>query len=87
MSKSQVFRLCAEIDGRVTASIGRWKAIGAIFASTQTYLQIRQNARIVPVAVIVAMGVNTRGRREVLGGTSARPRPSRSRSRSCLMRG
>lgn len=32
-----------------------------------TYLKVRQNGRIVSVAVIVAVGVNTGGRREVLG--------------------
>ena len=33
----------------------------------RTYLKVRQNGRIVSVAVIVAVGVNTDGRREVLG--------------------
>ena len=32
-----------------------------------TYVKVRQNGRIVSVAVIVAVGVNTDGRREVLG--------------------
>ncbi len=32
-----------------------------------TYLKVRQNGRIVSVAVIVAVDVNTDGRREVLG--------------------
>jgi len=32
-----------------------------------TYVKVRQNGRIVSVAVIVAIGVNTDGRREVLG--------------------
>ncbi len=32
-----------------------------------TYVKVRQNHRIVSVAVIVAVGVNTDGRREVLG--------------------
>ena len=32
-----------------------------------TYLKVRQNGRIISVAVIVAVGVNTDGRREVLG--------------------
>jgi putative transposase len=32
-----------------------------------TYLKVRQNGRIVSVAVIVAVGVNGEGRREVLG--------------------
>jgi putative transposase len=32
-----------------------------------TYMKVRQNGRIVSVAVIVAVGVNGDGRREVLG--------------------
>ena len=38
-----------------------------------TYLKVRRGGRIVSVAVIIAIGVNTDGRREVLGleiGTS-----------------
>ena len=42
------------------------------------YVKVRQNGRIVSVAVIIAVGVNSDGRREVLGMTvgPARPRPS-----------
>lgn len=32
-----------------------------------TYVKVRQNGRIVSVAVIVAVGINSDGRREVLG--------------------
>lgn len=32
-----------------------------------TYLRVRQNGRIVSVAAIIAVSVNTDGRREVLG--------------------
>ena len=68
MSKSQVSRLCAEIDERVTAFLDRplegdWPYLWI----DATYLKVRQNGRIVSVAVIVAVGVNTDGRREVLG--------------------
>src|SRR5450755_4592389 len=35
-----------------------------------TYVKVRRNHRIVSVAVIVAVGVNTDGRREVLGMTT-----------------
>jgi putative transposase len=67
VSKSQVSRLCAEIDERVTAFLDRplegdWPYLWI----DATYLKMRQNGRI-PVAVIVAVGVNTDGRREVLG--------------------
>jgi putative transposase len=68
VSKSQVSRLCAEIDERVTAFLtrpleGDWPYLWI----EATYLEVRQNGRIVSVAVIVAVGVNTDGRREVLG--------------------
>ena len=68
ISKSQVSRLCAEIDERVTAFLerpleGNWPYLWI----DATYLKVRQNGRIVSVAVIVAVGVNTDGRREVLG--------------------
>ena len=68
VSKSQVSRLCEEIDERVKAFLerpieGDWPYlwIDAI------YVKVRQNGRIVSVAVIVAVGVNADGRREVLG--------------------
>jgi putative transposase len=32
-----------------------------------TYVKVRQNGRVVSIAVIVAVGVNSDGRREVLG--------------------
>jgi transposase-like protein len=68
VSKSQVSRLCAEIDERVKAFLDRplegdWPYLWI----DATYLKVRQNGRIVSVAVIVAVGVNTDGRREVLG--------------------
>jgi transposase-like protein len=68
ISKSQVSRLCAEIDERVTAFLerpleGDWPYLWI----DATYLKVRQNGRIVSVAVIVAVGVNSDGRREVLG--------------------
>ena len=68
VSKSQVSRLCQEIDERVGAFLdrpieGEWPYlwIDAI------YVKVRQDGRIVSVAVIVAVGVNSDGRREVLG--------------------
>ena len=68
ISKSQVSRLCADIDERVRAFLerpleGDWPYLWI----DATYLKVRQNGRIVSVAVIVAVGVNTDGRREVLG--------------------
>ena len=74
ISKSQVSRLCEEIDGKVKAFLER--PIEGDWASLwidATYVKVRQNGRIISVAVIVAVGVNSDGRREVLGmevGTS-----------------
>jgi putative transposase len=68
VSKSQVSRLCEEIDARVKAFLDRplegdWPYLWL----DATYVKVRRNHRIVSVAVIVAVGVNTDGRREVLG--------------------
>jgi putative transposase len=68
VSKSQVSRLCEDIDERVQAFLsrpieGHWPYLWI----DATYLKSRQGGRIVNVAVIVAVGVNTDGRREVLG--------------------
>jgi transposase-like protein len=68
ISKSQVSRLCTEIDEKVKAFLSRpiegdWPYLWI----DATYMKQRQNGRIVSVAVIVAVGVNGDGRREVLG--------------------
>ena len=68
VSKSQVSRLCEEIDERVKAFLdrpleGEWPYVWL----DATYVKVRRNNRIVSVAVIVAVGVNGDGRREVLG--------------------
>jgi transposase-like protein len=68
ISKSQVSRLCAEIDDKVAAFLNRplegdWPYLWL----DATYVKVRENGRIVSVAVIVAVAVNNDGRREVLG--------------------
>ena len=68
ISKSQVSRLCEEIDGRVKVFLNRpiegdWPYLWV----DATYIKVRQAGRIVSVAVIIAVGVNSDGRREVLG--------------------
>ncbi len=68
ISKSQVSRLCEEIDVRVKAFLDRpiegdWPYLWI----DATYIKVRQNGRIVSVAVIIAVGANADGRREVLG--------------------
>ena len=68
ISKSQVSRLVEEIDDKVQAFLirpieGDWPYLWI----DATYVKVRQAGRIVSVAVIVAVGANADGRREVLG--------------------
>ncbi|MBB5046980.1 transposase-like protein [Rhodopseudomonas rhenobacensis] len=90
ISKSQVSRLCEEIDDKVKAFLGRpiegdWLYLWI----DATYVKVRQAGRIVSVAVIpgssprTAVGVNSDGRREILGLDIGPPRPRRSGPRSC----
>ena len=64
ISKSQVSRLCGEIDDKVQSFLTRPLEGDWLDA---TYVKVRQAGRIVSVAVIIAIGVNVDGRREVLG--------------------
>ena len=68
ISKSQVSRLREEIDERVNAFLDRplegdWPYLWI----DATYVKVRQAGRIVSVATIIAVAVNSEGRREVLG--------------------
>src|SRR3974390_1533926 len=68
VSKSQVSRLWEEIDGKVKVFLerpieGDWPYIWI----DATYVKARRGGRIVSVAVIIAVGVNSDGRREVGG--------------------
>jgi len=68
ISRSQVSRLCGEIDERVNAFLqrpieGDWPYLWI----DATYVKVRSAGRIVSVAVIIAIAVNTDGVREVLG--------------------
>ena len=68
ISKSQVSKLCKEIDERVQAFLerpleGEWPYLWL----DATYLKVREGGRIVPVAAIIAVAVNTDGRREIVG--------------------
>jgi transposase-like protein len=68
ISKSQVSRLCGEIDGKIATFLDRplegdWPYVWL----DATYVKVRHDGRIVSVAVIIAVGANTAGRREVLG--------------------
>jgi transposase-like protein len=66
-----VSRLCGEIDERVQAFLtrpieGEWPYLWL----DATYVKVRRDHRIVSAAVIVAVAMNTDGRREVLGITT-----------------
>jgi putative transposase len=68
ISKSQVSRLCEEIDEKVKAFLSRpiegdWPYLWI----DATYVKVRESGRIVSAAVIVAVAVNSDGRRELLG--------------------
>ena len=68
ISKSQVSRLCGEIDGKIQGFLerpleGEWPYLWLDAA----YVKVREAGRIVSVAVTVAVAVNDQGRREVLG--------------------
>ena len=68
ISKSQVSKLCKDIDERVQSFLerpleGDWPYLWL----DATYLKQRQGGRIVSVAVIIAVAANTEGRREIIG--------------------
>ena len=68
ISKSQVSRLCGEIDGKIADFLNRplegdWPYVWL----DATYVKGRRDGHVVSVAVIIAVGVNGDGRREVLG--------------------
>ena len=68
ISKSQVSRFCGEIDERVAAFrerpiTGAWPYLWL----DATYVKSRNNGRVESRAIVVAVGVNAEGRREILG--------------------
>jgi putative transposase len=68
ISKSQVSKLCKDIDERVNAFLdrpidGEWPYLWL----DATYLKVRDGGRIVSVGAIIAVAVNTEGRREIIG--------------------
>jgi putative transposase len=69
ISKSEVSRICADLDAEVAAFRDRslaGQAFPYIFVDA-TYCKARVNRRVVSQAVVVATGVCGDGRREVLG--------------------
>jgi transposase-like protein len=68
ISKSSVSKLCRDIDERVGAFLGctlegEWPYLWL----DATHLKVRGGGRIVSVAAMVAVAVNTDGRREIVG--------------------
>jgi transposase-like protein len=68
ISKSTVSKLCKDIDERVTGFLerpleGEWPYLWL----DATYLKVREGGRIVSVAAIIAVAVDTEGRREIVG--------------------
>ena len=84
ISKSQVSRLCGEIDGKIAAFLdrpleGEWPYIWL----DATYVKARRDGRIVSVAVIVAVGSMTMAGARCWAWRSARRRPRPSGLTSC----
>ncbi len=68
ISKSSVSKLCKDIDERVNAFLkrplaGEWPYLGL----DATYLKVHEGGRIVSVAAIIAVAVDTEGKREIVG--------------------
>lgn len=68
ISKSTVSKLCKDIDERVNGFLdrpleGEWPYLWL----DATYLKVREGGRIVSVAAIIAVAVNTEGKREIVG--------------------
>jgi putative transposase len=68
ISKSSVSKLCKDIEERVNSFLtrpleGEWPYLWL----DATYLKVRAAGRIVSVAAIIAVAVNTDGRREIVG--------------------
>lgn len=68
ISKSQVSRLCEELDAEVERF--RSRRLGEEYPYVwldATFLKVRQEGRVVSTAVVLAIGVTATGEREVLG--------------------
>jgi putative transposase len=68
ISKSQVSRACAELDREGAAF--RTRRLAEVYPYVwldATYIKVRLDGRVVPQAVVIAVGVRMSGEREVLG--------------------
>ena len=68
VSKSQLSRLCQELDAEVERfwSQKREGVCPSLWLDT-TSVKVRENGRVVSMAVVIAVGVQALGEREVLG--------------------
>ena len=76
ISKSEVSRICADLDAEVGAFRDRslaGQAFPYVFLDA-TYCKARVNHRVVSQAVVIATGITADGRRESSASTSATPR-------------
>src|SRR3712207_1981013 len=68
ISKSQVSRLCRELDGEVERfRMRRLEGPYPYVWLDATFLKVRRDGRVVSMAVVIAIGVAATGQREVLG--------------------
>jgi len=68
MSKSEVSRICAELDGEVTAFRSRGlEGEHPYVWIDATYHKVRQDGRVQSMATVVAIGVAATGERQILG--------------------
>ena len=89
ISKSEVSRICAELDGVVASFRDRplgHIAFPYVFLDA-TYVKAHDDASVVSKAIVVATGVTAKGDREVLGLAVATARTARSGRPSCAVSG
>jgi putative transposase len=67
ISKSEVSRICADLDGEVAAFRDLGETGYPYVFLDDTYCKARVNHRVISQAMLVAIGVAADGRREVLG--------------------
>ena len=68
ISKSQVSRLCAELDAEVERF--RQRRLDGPYPYVwldATFVKVRSEGRVVSMAIVIAIGVRSSGEREVLG--------------------
>jgi putative transposase len=75
MSKSEVSRICAELDAEVAAFRSRGlEGEHPYVWIDATYHKVRQYGRVQSMATVVAIGVTATGERQILGVDAGRPR-------------